>query len=164
MLGNTSRLIAAALLGLLIAGCGGSSKVEQDAKELEAFETAKDAYVYAYPLMTMDMTRRVSTNVASPEGTSAPMGQFAKLREYPNASFNAVTAPNADTLYTMVWLDVSKEPWVISIPDLKGRYALFPFLDGWTTYFRIRENGPRGPLRRNTPSPARVGAERFPPA
>ena len=136
MLGNTSRLIAAALLGLLIAGCGGSSKVEQDAKELEAFETAKDAYVYAYPLMTMDLTRRVSTNVASPEGTSAPMGQFAKLREYPNASFNAVTAPNADTLYTMVWLDVSKEPWVISIPDLKGRYALFPFLDGWTTVFQ----------------------------
>jgi hypothetical protein len=136
MLGNAPRLIAAALLGLLIAGCGSSSKVEQGAKELEAFETAKDAYVYAYPLMTMDLTRRVTTNVASPEGTSAPTGQFAKLREYPNASFNAVTAPNADTLYTMVWLDVSKEPWVISIPDLKGRYALFPFLDGWTTVFQ----------------------------
>jgi hypothetical protein len=60
--------------------------------------------------MTMEMTRRVTTNVAAPEGTSAPMGQFAKLREYPNASFNAVTAPNADTLYTIVWLDVSKEP------------------------------------------------------
>ena len=64
------------------------------------------------------------------------MGQFAKLREYPNASFNAVTAPNADTLYTMIWLDVSKEPWVISIPDLKGRYALFPMLDGWTDVFQ----------------------------
>ena len=102
-------LIASALLCLLIAGCGGGSKIEQDAKELEAFETAKDAYIYAYPLMTMDMTRRVTTNVANPEGTSAPMGQFAKLREYPNASFNAVTAPNADTLYTMIWLDVSKD-------------------------------------------------------
>src|SRR5271170_5773787 len=134
---NAPRAIACALLGLLIAGCGGSSKVGQDAKELEAFETAKDAYVYAYPLMTMDLTRRVTTNVASPEGTSAPMGQFAKLREYPNASFNAVTAPNADTLYTMTWLDVSKEPWVVSIPDLKGRYALFPMLDGWTDVFQV---------------------------
>jgi hypothetical protein len=134
---NAPRFIAAALLCVLIAGCGGSSKVEQDAKELEAFETAKDAYIYAYPLMTMDLTRRVSTNVASPEGTFAPMGQFAKLREYPNASFNAVTAPNADTLYTIIWLDVSKEPWVISIPDMKGRYALFPFLDGWTDVFQV---------------------------
>src|SRR5271170_4703711 len=134
---NAPRAIACALLGLLIAGCGGSSKVGQDAKELEAFETAKDAYVYAYPLMTMDLTRRVTTNVVSPEGTSAPMGQFAKLREYPNASFNAVTAPNADTLYTTTWLDVSKEPWVVSIPDLKGRYALFPMLDGWTDVFQV---------------------------
>ena len=105
----------------LIAGCGSDSKVAQDAKELEAFETAKDAYIYAYPLMTMEMTRRVSTNLVEPKGTFAPMGQFAKLREYPNASFNTVTAPNADTLYTIAWLDVSKEPWVVSIPDLKGR-------------------------------------------
>ena len=66
MQGNTPRLIAAALLGLLIAGCGGSSKVEQDAKELEAFETAKDAYVYAYPLMTMDLTRRVYNERCQP--------------------------------------------------------------------------------------------------
>src|SRR5277367_5477078 len=137
MPGNAPRLIAAALLCLFIAGCGGSSKVGQDAKELEAFETAKDAYVYAYPLMTVDLTRRVTTNVANPEGTSAPMGQFAKLRQYPNASFNAITAPNADTLYTVIWLDVSKEPWVISIPDLKGRYALFPLLDGWTDVFQV---------------------------
>jgi hypothetical protein len=134
---NAPRFIASALLCLLFAGCGGGLKVEQNAKELEAFETAKDAYIYAYPLMTMDLTRRVTTNVASPEGTSAPMGQFAKLREYPNASFNAVTAPNADTLYTIVWLDVSTEPWVISIPDLKGRYALFPMLDGWTDVFQV---------------------------
>ena len=130
--------IGLALLScLVLAGCGEQPKVAQDVKELESFETAKDAYVYAYPLMTMEMTRRATTNVVAPEGTSAPMGQFAKLREYPNASFNAVTAPNADTLYTVTWLDVSKEPWVISIPDMKGRYALFPMLDGWTDIFQV---------------------------
>ena len=131
-----AAVVAACLSCLVVAGCGSDSKVAQDAKELEAFETAKDAYVYAYPLLTMEFTRRNSTNVASPEGSFAPMGQFAKLREYPNASFTTVTAPNADTLYTIVWLDVSKEPWVISIPDLKGRYALFPMLDGWTNVFQ----------------------------
>jgi len=41
------------------------------------------------------------------------MGQFVRMREYPNASFKDVTAPNADTLYTQAWFDVSKEPWVI---------------------------------------------------
>jgi hypothetical protein len=128
---------ATAFLACLLAGCGPNSKVVEDTKELEALETAKDAYIYAYPLVTMELTRRVSTDVAAPAGNFAPMGQFAKLREYPNASFTTVTAPNADTLYTVVWLDVSKEPWVVSIPDLKGRYALFPMLDGWTDVFQV---------------------------
>jgi hypothetical protein len=129
--------VATAFLACLVAGCSPNSKIAEDVKELEALETAKDAYVYAYPLVTMEMTRRVSTNVAAPVGNFAPVGQFAKLREYPNASFTTVTAPNADTLYTVVWLDVSKEPWVVSIPDLKERYALFPMLDGWTDVFQV---------------------------
>ena len=85
------------------------------------------------PLVTMDMTRRVMTNVATAEGNRGPMGQLIKAREYPNASFRDVTAPNADTLYTTAWIDVSAEPWVLSIPDMKDRYYLFPMLDGWTT-------------------------------
>jgi hypothetical protein len=105
------------------------------AKEVEARETGIDAYVYAYPLVTMELTRRVSTNVAATEATKAPMGQFAKLRGYPPVDNHSVTAPNADTLYTIVWLDVSKEPWIISTPDMKGRFFLLPMLDGWTTVF-----------------------------
>jgi hypothetical protein len=38
---------------------------------------------------------------------------------------------------TLAFLDVGKEPWVLSIPDMKGRYALFPMLDGWTTVFQV---------------------------
>jgi hypothetical protein len=104
---------------------------------LDDFWLATDAYVFGYPLVTMEMTRRVMTNVAKPEGTRAPMGHLIKLREYPNASFTDVTAPNADTLYTTAWLDVGDEPWVLSLPDLKGRYALFPMLDGWTNVFQV---------------------------
>ena len=104
---------------------------------LEDFWLATDAYIYGYPLVTMEMTRRVITNVARPEGTKAPMGHIIKLRQYPDASFRDVTAPNADTLYTTAFVDVGKEPWVLSIPDMKGRYALFPMLDGWTTVFQV---------------------------
>ena len=62
------------------------------------------------------------------------MGQFARCATIPQST-TIVTAPNADTLYTIVWLDVSKEPWIVSIPDMKGRYFLFPMLDGWTNVF-----------------------------
>ena len=104
---------------------------------LEDFALAQDAYIYGYPLITMEMTRRVITNVASVEGTHGPMGQIIKLRQYPNASFRDVTAPNADTLYTTAFFDVGKEPWVLSIPDMKDRYFLFPMLDGWTNVFQV---------------------------
>jgi hypothetical protein len=104
---------------------------------LEDFWLATDAYIYGYPLVTMEMTRRVFTNVAKPEATRGPMGQIVKVRSYPDASYRDVTAPNADTLYTTGFFDVGKEPWVLSIPDMKGRYALLPLLDGWTTVFQV---------------------------
>jgi hypothetical protein len=105
--------------------------------EEEAFAIGTEAYIYGYPLVTMEMTRRVMTNVAAPDGKYAPMGQFANLRAYPTASDQEVTAPNADTLYSLAWLDLSKEPFILSIPDAKGRYFLMPMLDGWTDVFQV---------------------------
>jgi hypothetical protein len=103
----------------------------------EATELGTEAYIYGYSLITMEYTRRVITNVEKPQGTHAPMGQLIRLREYPNASFRDVTAPNADTLYTTCFLDVGKEPYVLSLPDAHGRYYLFPMLDGWTDVFQV---------------------------
>ena len=97
---------------------------------------AVEAYVYGYSLVTMEMTRRVMTNVAAAEDKRAPMGQFMRARTYPDASYRDVTAPNADTLYTTAWVDLSNEPMVLSLPDMKGRYFLFPMLDAWTNVFQ----------------------------
>jgi len=132
--------VAAAVALLLFVGCktGTGSRSAGGRRALtsrEAFDIATEAYIFGYPLVMMDMTRRVMTNVREPEGMRAPLGQFARTRTYPLASNHDVTIPNADTLYTTVWLDVSREPWVLSLPDAKGRYALFPILDGWTTVF-----------------------------
>jgi len=103
----------------------------------EARQIATDAIIYGYPLVTMEVTRRVMTNVVKPEGTHAPMGQFVRMREYPNAAFRDVTAPNADTLYSTAWLDLTKEPYVLSLPDMGDRYFLMPMLDGWTDVFQV---------------------------
>jgi hypothetical protein len=105
--------------------------------ETEAVEIGTEAYIYGYPLVTMEMTRRVMTNVATPDGQHAPMGQFALMREYPTAAFHDVTAPNADTLYSAAWLDLSREPYIFSIPDAQGRYYLMPVLDAWTNVFQV---------------------------
>src|SRR5271165_578851 len=103
----------------------------------EAVSTAVDAYIYGYPLVTMDMTRKQFTNVAAPDAAHAPMGQILKFRTYPAVDNHAVTAPNADTLYTTAFLDVSKEPWIFGIPDMGDRYYLMPMLDGYTNVFQV---------------------------
>ena len=103
----------------------------------EATALGTEAYIYGYPLITMEFTRRVTTNVVEPTGLRAPMGQFANARTYPDASFKDVTAPNADTLYSSAWLDLSKEPYVLSLPDEGDRYFLIPMLDGWTDVFQV---------------------------
>ena len=102
-----------------------------------AFPDAVEAYIYGYPLVTMEMTRRVMTNVREPEGSRAPMGQFVRMRSYPDAKYRDVTAPNADTLYTTAWVDVGQEPWILSLPAAQDRYYLFPMLDGWTDVFQV---------------------------
>ncbi len=100
-------------------------------------KAASDVYVYGYPLVTMEFTRRSFTNVATASPAHAPMGQFANMTAYPAVADHRVTAPNADTLYSTAWLDVTKEPMVLSIPDMHGRYYLMPMLDGFTNVFQV---------------------------
>jgi hypothetical protein len=129
----------AALFAIVLLGCGGN-QTPGDAKSPgleEAVSIATDAYIYGYPLVTMDMTRKVFTNVAAPDEAHAPMGQIVRFRTYPAVDNHSVTAPNADTLYTTTWVDVSNEPWVFSIPDMGDRYYLMPMLDGWTDVFQV---------------------------
>ena len=97
-----------------------------------AHEIGVEAYIYAYPLVMMEITRRVSTNVEAAKGMHAPMNQFAHIRAYPDHNFREVVRPNADTLYSILWYDVLKEPQVLSIAGTGGRYFMLPILDMWT--------------------------------
>jgi len=89
----------------------------------------------------MDLTRLQETNVRKPDSAHAPMGQLIKLRSYPAVDNHGAAAPNADTLYTMDWLDVSAEPWVFSIPDMGNRYFIMPMVSGYNEVFFVA--GPR---------------------
>ena len=130
-------VILAVLVGFILSASPVMAKATSQMSEQEALAIATEAYIYGYPLITMEMTRRVITNVEKPEATRAPMGQLIRMRKYPDATFKDVTAPNADTLYTQAWFDISREPWVLSLPDAHDRYYLMPMLSGWTDVFEV---------------------------
>jgi hypothetical protein len=109
----------------------------QESREQEAFDTAVDAYIYLYPLVTMDVTRLQLTNVPADKakGPQGPMNQFHHFRAFPDVNFKTVVRPNFDTLYSILWADMTEEPIIISVPDSGGRYYLLPMLDMWTDVF-----------------------------
>ena len=105
------------------------------AKEKEGLQAGIEAVAYGLPLVIMDATRKKISNVATAGPSAAPVNQFAHMPQFPDASFKDVVRANVDTLYSSAWLDLSKEPIVLSVPDTNGRYYLMPMIDAWTNIF-----------------------------
>jgi hypothetical protein len=99
---------------------------------------AEDAYLFGFPIVLMDVTKRITTNV--PAGLKpgfGPMNLFTHMQAFPPGDFKEVVRPNFDTLYSILWFDLSNEPIVISVPDTAGRYYMLPFMDMWTDVFAL---------------------------
>jgi hypothetical protein len=131
---RTLNLVVFSLAASIVACSPKPTTPTKAADDLKAI--SEDAYAFGYPLLVMDATRAKISNVPYPQGAgSAPVNQFGHIKTFPDATFTDVVSPNADTLYSNAWLDLAKEPIVLSVPDTHGRYYLMPMLDAWTNVF-----------------------------
>src|ERR1700746_1943237 len=103
--------------------------------EDEALNLGIDSYIYGYPLVLMDLTRAISTNASRPSARAAPVNQFCHVKIVPDHTMTTVIRPNTDTLDSFAWLDIAKEPIVLSVPSTRDRYRLLQMLDAWTNVF-----------------------------
>jgi hypothetical protein len=132
----SSRLVLLASGLFLLTGCENKQPEQANPEKAQMKTTVTEAYVYGYPLMVMDVTRQRLTNV--PHTTNigmAPINQFGSKKTVPDETFTDVVSANADTLYSSAFLDLSKEPVVLSIPAVGKRYYMMPMLDAWTNVF-----------------------------
>lgn len=93
--------------------------------EEQALEIGTDAYVYAYPLVLMDATKKRMSIVTG-------INKFFHTRAPANAAGTTVVAPNNDTLYSSAWLDLLPGPVILQMPDAGDRYYMISVYDAWT--------------------------------
>jgi hypothetical protein len=135
------QTMACALSSFLALGAAGAQSSPAGAQsaplsEQEAHAIGVEAYLYLYPLVIMDLTRRQMTSAPAGKAMgSGPPNTFHHVAEYPSATDRVVVRPNFDTLYSSAWLDLTKEPVIVSVPGTNGRYYLLPMLDMWTDVF-----------------------------
>ena len=141
--------VSLALLMCLATASPGAAQVSAE----EARAIGVDAYLYFYPLVTMDLTRRQLTNVEPGKGgLGGPPNTFVNIPEYPSADMKVVVRPNFDTLYSSAWLDLTEEPMIVSVPDTTGATTCCRCSTCGRTCSRRRAGGPRARRRATSPS------------
>ena len=101
------------------AGTGASAAGGSEAAVKRA---ASEVWIYAFPLVLTDVTREA-------QSAGTPANTFKHRRTVPDATTTDIALPNADILYSQAWLDLSKGPVILTVPDTKGRYYLLALLD-----------------------------------
>lgn len=126
------RRAVTALVIVLLCAIPIRSASSQDTER--SVDLAKQAFVFGYPLLMMDATMQEMTAPTAPGGESV-VNRFFHVRAFPDHTFTDVVSPNADTLYSMAWLDLTNTPIILDLPDTGDRYYVMQFLDAWTNDF-----------------------------
>ncbi len=110
----------------------------------EIFEIGTLAYVFGYSPVTMYDTRESMAQAKGQDPGVISVESFNHFRQLLTPAFTSVVTPNADTMYSVAWLDLSDEPTVFHVPDTKGRYYTMEILDFYTNpsnYIGMRVTG-----------------------
>jgi DNA sulfur modification protein DndE len=124
--------LATAVLSTVAVDTASADQASYD----HGYQLGLQAYRYGLPLVTMEKTYLNQTSVDVPDGHGfGPVNHFNPVRNFITPEDRSVVAPNLDTMYSIAWLDLSKQPQVIHIPKIKNRYFVLPLMSPYTEDF-----------------------------
>ena len=163
---SIKRGVRAGFLAVLALGLTATVSAQTDkglspdeAKAKQAYAIGVQAYIWGYPMVVMQKSRDAMTKGGDSPVTPdqfnksgllfAPVNQVANAWGMLGPKFSAVQSGNSDTQYSVTWFDSSKEPYVLHIPDGKGRYYTFQFIDAYTNNFHYASTRTKGSQDQN---------------
>lgn len=118
---------------------------DPDMRRLLAERAAFDAVIFGRPaVQTYDLMHAQAIERANP--LYVGFNTFAHGRDLAGPGYKPFKTPNADTLYSNAFLDLSAGPVLITVPPTEGRYYTLNFLDlfGNATNISARTHGTKG--------------------
>jgi hypothetical protein len=99
-------------------------------QESYAESLGQQAYVWGFPWLYLTQlcwlwTSEGGKKLADEKGLKipwAPMNSFFHSSVLSNPNVQSGGSPNCDTLYSTAWLDLSKEPLVLTVPEITDRF------------------------------------------
>ncbi|KAF1029623.1 MAG: hypothetical protein GAK40_00390 [Burkholderia plantarii] len=122
----------AAVLVALLAGCATQQPDGVARKTGWMRSEVADTYLYAYPLVMMDLAREAATGADTAAPGHTGINTLFAEQALPGAGEATPPLPSVDTLDASAWLDVAAEPVIVVLPDTHGRYLDARVLDMWT--------------------------------
>ncbi len=95
-------IVSTVVVSLCMAQESASAVAEEDAHAIGVA-----SYLYFYPLVTMDLTRKQLTTSSPAIYQARPDEHVRELSRFPPANVKVVVRPNFDTLYSSAWLDLT---------------------------------------------------------
>jgi DNA sulfur modification protein DndE len=126
----------------------------QEMKRIENSSDPKDiatlAYIWGYPLVQFKRLMNFETNPNSPPAQgNGPINKYVAFIALPVPGFASGEYSNPDLLYASAWLNLTKEPIILKIPEINNRYHVFQFIDAFNNdfhYLGTRTTGENGGL------------------
>ena len=138
----SKRLVMTCLILIMLISSLFSIQPELTLDPIVAKSIAKEAYIFAYPML--EHYRTMYLQLLS----WGKLNEFTHIKQLYGPKNTMIVRPNNDTVYSMIWMDLTVEPIVISIPEIRNRYFSFQLVDMYThnlDYIGARTTGP-GPM------------------
>jgi hypothetical protein len=127
------RCFIMCLLCLSIYSCRSRHPKKEVKHDETRLSILKEAYIFGYPLVTIEMNRRVFTNVTHPnEFGYAPLNQFGHKAIFPNPMNRESERPNIDMFYSSAFIDLKDGPIILTVPSAGKRFYIIQVMDGWS--------------------------------